>query len=113
MWKKNFTDYATGIAFNLQLSKRMCDFLQYLVHTKPSVEKIESGFKPYPFYTSRAAVGLERRGLIERDENAFIKFRVTEAGRYACNLLDLIFDIKKELQTTSQYTEPNGSQITE
>lgn len=92
-----FREYVTGIAFNLTLSKPMCDGLaffvrEYSVRGKP-------GLIPLVHIPGIAtAQSLERRGLIERkypegrrDSNLIIAGRwdVTEAGFKVFDLLVL------------------------
>lgn len=90
MWKQNFSDYATGIAFNVQLSKAMCDTLITLSEYR---EKIIDNFVLLPHWSHRGMIALERRGLIEHVDN---KYRVTEAGRMVYCLVRIAFDNKEK-----------------
>lgn len=98
MWKENFAEYVTGIAFSLQLSKRMCDTLIKISEYKEEKIKVgESIFITCPNWAHGAMVALERRGLIEHNKD---RYYITEAGRLAYCLLKIAFDkTDKEART--------------
>jgi len=96
---EQFREYVTGVAFNLQLSKPMCDAMAYFMREHYKQVKV-GGFALFinpPAITT--AHSLERRGLIERrwdhgkamygnsiQQNGW---RVTDAGRITFDLLVL------------------------
>lgn len=94
MWKNNFSDYVTGIAFNLQLSKSMCDTLIKLSEYRKEIVVSPAGnFELMPNWSYRTLIGLERRGLIEHVKNTYM---VTEAGRMTHCLVKMAFDLKEK-----------------
>ncbi len=99
MSTEQFREYVTGVAFNLQLSKPMCDAMAYFMreHYKNIEAKGLVLFVAPPMIST--ANSLERRGLIERRwdhgrtmyGNSIVTggWRVTEAGKITFDLLVL------------------------